>query len=139
MAKSFLDRNANVNSITRLRRNAQRGRSETAIDASQIISGTFVVGSFGTNVKITAVGSGFYVKEGTNATMGKATLIGGTVVVSTTKVTANSRIFLTTDGGTLTHVGSPYISARTAGTSFTITSTNALDVSDVAWIIIEPA
>lgn len=91
------------------------------------------------NAKINKVGSGLYVKEGTNATMGTATLSSGTVVVSTTKVTANSRIFLTTNGGTLTNIGSPYVSARTAGTSFTISSTNILDSSNVAWVILEPA
>lgn len=85
------------------------------------------------------VGSGFALKEGTNATMGTATLSGGTVVVSTTKVTANSRIFLTVQGGTLTNVGTPYVSARTAGTSFTISSVNPLDASNVGWIIIEPS
>lgn len=88
--------------------------------------------------KLPTVGTGIYVKEGTNATMGSATLVGGTVVVSTTKVTANSRIFLTNNvnGGTL---GSLSVSARTAGTSFTISSTNVLDTSTVAWVIIEPA
>lgn len=91
------------------------------------------------NVTLPTAGNGVLIKEGTNATMGIATLSGGTVVVSTTKVTANSRIFLTVNGGTLTNVGTPYVSARTASTSFTITSTNASDVSDVAWIIIEPA
>lgn len=77
--------------------------------------------------------------EGTNATMGTATLVGGTVVVSTTRVTASSRIFLTVNGGTLTNVGAVYISARTASTSFTITSVNVLDTSAVAWMIVEPA
>lgn len=90
-------------------------------------------------IKLNTVGGGLFIKEGTNATSGIATLSGGTVVVSTTKVTANSRIFLTIDGGTLTNVGTVYISARSAGTSFTISSTNVLDSSDVAWIIIEPA
>jgi len=89
-------------------------------------------------LKINTVGKGLYIKEGTNATMGHATLSGGTVVVSTTKVTANSRIQLTINGGTLTNVGSVYESTRTAGTSFTISSTNVLDASDVSWVIIEP-
>lgn len=90
------------------------------------------------DLKLPTVGTGIYVKEGTNATMGSATLVGGTVVVSTTKVTANSRIFLTNNvnGGTL---GSISVSARTAGTSFTISSTNVLDTSTIAWVIIEPA
>jgi hypothetical protein len=82
---------------------------------------------------------GIQVPEGANKTMGIATLSSGTVTVNTTAVTANSRIFLTVNGGTLTNVGTPYVSARSAGTSFTITSTNASDASDVAWIIIEPA
>lgn len=96
------------------------------------------VGTVG-DVVLTTAGNGLYVKEGSNATMGTATLSSGTITVNTTKVTANSRIFLTINGGTLTNVGTPYVSARSAGTSFTITSTNASDASNVAWIIIEPA
>lgn len=91
------------------------------------------------SVTLPVAGNGISIKEGTNATMGTATLSSGTVTVNTTAVTANSRIFLTVNGGTLTNVGSTYISARSAGTSFTITSTNVLDASNVAWIIIEPA
>src|SRR5690606_31196463 len=72
---------------------------------------------------------GIQVPEGSNKTMGIATLSSGTVTVNTTAVTANSRIFLTVNGGTLTNVGTPYVSARSAGTSFTITSTNASDAS----------
>lgn len=94
---------------------------------------------FDGNVAVGLAGKGFQVKEGANAKMGTATLVGGTVTVSTTAVTANSRIFLTVNGGTLLNVGSTYISARTAATSFTISSTNVLDSSNVAWIIIEPA
>lgn len=93
---------------------------------------------FGGDVKIGTVGKGLYVKEGTNATMGKATLVAGTVTVTTTKVTANSRIFLTNQNGSGT-VGTPYVSSRTAATSFVITSTSGTDTSDIAWIIIEPA
>lgn len=90
------------------------------------------------NVKLPVVGRGIYIKEGSNATMGTAVLSGGTVVVSTNKVTANSRIFLTanTPGGTL---GAVYVSARSAGTSFTITSISVIDTSTIAWIIIEPS
>ena len=78
------------------------------------------------------------IKEGTNAAMGVATLVAGTVVVNNTRITANTRIFLTiqSPAGTL---GVVYVSARTAGTSFTITSTSILDTSTVAWMIVEPA
>ena len=91
------------------------------------------------DLKLGTAGNGLYVKEGTNSTMGVVTLVLGVATVSTTKVTANSRIFLTTQGGTLTNVASVYISARTPGTSFTITSMNLLDTSDVGWLIVEPA
>jgi hypothetical protein len=79
------------------------------------------------------------VKEGSNAKMGTATLNGSTeVTISNTSVTTNSRILLTiqSPGGT---VGSPYVSSRSAGTSFGIKSTNASDSSTVAYHIIEPA
>ncbi len=90
------------------------------------------------NLLIQTVGTGLRVKEGSNAKMGTATLVAGTVTVNTTAVTANSRIFLTqqTLSGT---AGSVYVSARTAGTSFTITSTNAANTAAVAWMIVEPA
>lgn len=92
----------------------------------------------GASLTLGTAGGGLKVKEGTNATMGTATLVAGTVVVSTTKVTANSRIFLTaqTSGAA---PGALRVSARTAGTSFTITSTSGTDTSLVAWFLLEPA
>lgn len=78
------------------------------------------------------------INEGANAAMGVATLVAGTITVSNTLVTANSRIFITSqdpNGGTPAYT---YVSARTAATSFTITSLSALDTSIVAWEIKEP-
>ena len=108
-----------------------RQRESPVVDdeGNQTLSGNLTLGTAGNGLKI---------KEGSNATMGVATLVGGTVTVSTTKVTASSRIFLThqTVGGTVGAVG---VSARTPGASFVITSINVLDTSDVAWLIVEPA
>jgi hypothetical protein len=75
--------------------------------------------------------------EGANAAMGTTVLVGGAKVVANTKVTANTRIFLTSqaDGGT---PGWLRISARTPGTSFTITSSSGADTSTVAYELIEP-
>ena len=70
--------------------------------------------------------------------MGTATLTAGAVTVSTTAVTANSRIFLTAQSGT-TNAGFLSVSTRTAGTSFAIASSNASDARTVAWMIVEPA
>jgi soluble P-type ATPase len=68
---------------------------------------------------------------------GLIALSGGTITVPTTAVTTTSRIFLTSNvvGGT---PGALYVSARTPGTSFNITSTSGADTSSVAWIISEP-
>lgn len=88
-------------------------------------------------IETRSTGGTLMINDGSNEQMGLAVLVGGTVTVNNTKVTANSRIFLTTQilGGT---IGIQYISARVAGTSFTITSSNVLDTSSVGWLIIEP-
>lgn len=90
------------------------------------------------NLVVNTVGTGLQIKEGTDAKMGTAVLVAGSKVVSTVAVTANSRIYLTSnfDGGT---VGFLRVSARTAATSFTITSSSGADTSTVAWVIIEPS
>lgn len=92
----------------------------------------------GGNLVVNRLGKTLKLKEGANAVMGRSTLVAGTVTVNTTAVTAASEIFLTSqvDGGT---PGFVRVTARTAGTSFTITSSNVLDTSDIAWVILEPA
>jgi hypothetical protein len=83
------------------------------------------------------IGSKQYIKEGVNGVMGIATLVAGTVTVNTTRVTTNSRIFLTPqDSGNM--IGSIRVFSRVDGTSFTIKSTNATDTISVAWEIKEP-
>lgn len=91
------------------------------------------------DLKLGTAGNGLYIKEGSNATMGTAVANGTTeVIVSTTKVTATSRIFLTcnTVGGT--PLGVYYVSSRSAGVSFGFKAA-ATDTSTIAWHIIEPA
>ena len=104
------------------------------------ITGTLTVNSFlftGGFVDIESAGQGLRVAEGANAKQGTATLVAGTVTVANTSVTANSRIFLTGQvlGGT---AGALNVTSRVAGTSFTVTSTNAADTSTFAYEIIEP-
>lgn len=91
------------------------------------------------DLSIATAGRGLKVAEGTNAKMGLATLAAGTVTVATTAVTANSRIYLTGQGDTAGTEGWLRVSARVAGTSFTITSSSGTDTSTVAWMIVEPA
>lgn len=68
---------------------------------------------------------------------GRSVLVGGTVVVANTSVTAVSNIYLTSqvDGGA---PGFLRVSTRTAGTSFTILSSSGTDTSTVAWYMVEP-
>ena len=111
----------------------------SARDTTWARQGAGQIGTADSDIIIGLAGKGLRVKEGSNAKMGTATLNGTTAVtVSTTAVTATSRILLTinTPGGT---PASPYVFTRTAGTSFQIKSTGASDTSVVAWVILEPA
>lgn len=88
---------------------------------------------------LSVVGKGLYIKEGSNATSGTLTLNGTTeVTVSTTKVTANSRIHLTVQAPGGTPAWACGVSSRIAGTSFGVKGI-ALDTSTVAWLIMEPS
>lgn len=77
------------------------------------------------------------VNSGTGAAIGNATLVGGTVDVANTAVTANSYVILSrkTVGGTagnLTYVLDP-------GVKFTIGSSSGSDTSVVTWVLVQPA
>jgi hypothetical protein len=89
------------------------------------------------NVVIAGVGKGLVIAEGANARAGVATLVGGTVTVPNTSVTANTHIVLTrqTAGGTLGHLSC----TKTAGASFTVDSSSATETSTVFWMLVEPA
>jgi hypothetical protein len=90
------------------------------------------------NLAISTVGNGIQVKGGSNAKIGSGTLVGGTVTISNTSVTTNSKIFVQdTTSGSLANVGSLVVSAKSAGTSFTVTSSNILDTSTFDYFIVE--
>jgi hypothetical protein len=99
------------------------------------------------NIIAATAGKGLQIKEGTNARMGVATLSSGTVTVSNTSVTANTRIILGRySPGSSTALGILSVGTVSASTSFVI---NALkeadatvqtnDVSVVDWILVEAA
>lgn len=77
-----------------------------------------------------AIDAGGAVRQGT------ATLVAGTVTVADAKITANStiRILSKTLGGT---PGAHFISAKSVGVSFTITSTSNTDTSTVNFSVID--
>ena len=97
--------------------------SQVDLTTAQTITGTKTFSKIG-------------VTTGSNASAGTGTLASGTVTISTTAVTANSLIFLTDTASSLTNVGTLSVSAKSAGTSFTVTSANALDTSTFNWLII---
>jgi len=87
-------------------------------------------------VDVNLTGGGLKIAEGANAKQGASALTAGVVTVANTSVTAASRILVTgnADGGT---PGFQRVSGRTAGTSFTITSSSGTDTSTAAWEIFE--
>lgn len=92
------------------------------------------------NFSIMLAGHGLRVAEGTNAKQGVSTLVGGTLVVANTSITAVSRVQLTPQTlGTVTTPSACGVSARVAATSFTILCSQATDTSVIAWEIFEPA
>jgi hypothetical protein len=99
------------------------------IDSTGLVS--VLLGS----LAIGTLGKGLTVKSGAGAKVGQATLVAGTVTVTNTNITANSRIFLTvsTAGGTQGFLST----TKSAGASFTITSTSATETSVVDWFIVE--
>lgn len=88
------------------------------------------------NLTLNTAGNKLNITTGTNASAGTGTLTGGTVTISTTAVTSSSLIFLTDTASSVTNVGSLTVSSKSAGTSFTVTSTLALDTSTFNWFII---
>jgi hypothetical protein len=104
------------------------------LDANVTVTGPILAES---GVDVNTAGQGLSVAEGTNCKQGTAILSAGTAVVQNTSVTSSSRIFLTSqsDGGT---PGFLRVSTRTAGVSFTITSSSGSDTSTVAYELIEP-
>jgi lysophospholipase L1-like esterase len=75
----------------------------------------------------------------TDPRSGVATLVAGTKVVTSRVVTASSRIVCGIQSlGTVAVPKAIGVTARTAGTSFTLTSADATDTSVVWWEIVEP-
>ncbi|OCX52657.1 hypothetical protein BEL04_14520 [Mucilaginibacter sp. PPCGB 2223] len=89
------------------------------------------------NLNLVSVGNKLKIATGTNASIGTATLVAGTVTISTTAVTASSKIFITrnTTGGTIGSLSVPSTSI-TANTSFVINSDSASDTSTINWWVI---
>lgn len=108
-----------------------------AVDILWNTTDTSTIGSATACPLSVSVGSGgvAVLETGSNKKLGSAVLVGGTVTVSNTSVSANTRVFLTrsTTGGVLGNLSTTKINA----TSFTINSDNIADTSTVNWLLIE--
>jgi hypothetical protein len=112
-------------------KNAFAGRTtigdtvDNGTDQLQVYNGSINIATAGGKIKIAT---------GSNASVNGSTFSGGAVTVSNTAVTASSRIFI--QYTSCSNCGTTYISAKVAGTSFTVTSSNVLDASTFDyWII----
>lgn len=95
---------------------------------------TQATGDFG----ITTAGKTLRIKEGSNAKMGSGTLVAGKATIANTSVTAESRIFLTRTGA-IAAAGALSVTAKVAGTSFTVESASGTDTGTFNYLILEPA
>lgn len=69
----------------------------------------------------------------TQVLVGRSKLAGGTVAVALTQITDNSLIFANGDDSAVTGI---LTITRTAGTSFTLTSSVGGDAGFVAWLVV---
>ncbi len=103
------------------------GATTTPTDKLEV-TGNFALLTAGNKIKIAT---------GSNASMGTATLVAGTVTVNTTAVATGSTIFVScnTPGGVQGILSAPAASITNA-TSFIINSSNVADTSTVNWWLI---
>jgi hypothetical protein len=88
------------------------------------------------SMSLKTAGNKINIATGTNASIGtSAAMVAGTITISTTAVTASSKIFLTNAAPAGT-IGVLSVGTIVAGTSFVINSSSALDTSTVNWFII---
>lgn len=87
------------------------------------------------NIDISFQAAKFRMDTGANAPVGEATLVGGTVTVNNTNVTATTLALLSrrVAGGTLGDL----TYTRNAGVSFTINSTSGTDTSTISYFLID--
>ncbi len=109
-----------------------RGREEKIGINTNDSSERFVING---NLKLLTAGDKILIATGSNASIGTATLSGGTITVSTTAVTSSSKIFISYSG-TPTNPGYITTTNIVNGTSFDIVSSSGTDGSAVNWWII---
>lgn len=117
---------------------ATTGSTLVTITPGAAQSASSIVLSQAGSQSFSVVGAGLIFKSGTNARTGTGTLVGGTLAVANTSITANSQVFVQdTGGGVIANIGTLYVASQTASTGFTVTSSNAIDTSTFRYWIFE--
>lgn len=107
-----------------------------AVNAAGTTGATLHLGTLDATNSITMrAAAPLSVTSGTNQRAGNAVLVGGTVTINNTTVTANTLVMLSpkTASGTL----GTYTYTLSAGASFTINSSSAIDTSTISYFLIE--
>jgi hypothetical protein len=91
----------------------------------------------GGDIGLGTVGGRLRLKAGSNGSTGSGTLSSGTATIANTSVTSTSIIILVDTGSSITNLGSLQVSSKTAGTGFTVQSSNVLDTSTFTYILLE--
>lgn len=112
--------------------------NKLAVGTTSKTSGAGLLIDSAGEIGVTTAGSGISIQEGSNARMGVAVLVAGTVTVSTTAVQTGDRIFLTRTAASGT-IGALSVENIINATSFRIDSTDSAETSTVEWIIVRPA
>lgn len=109
--------------------------------SSQIYAGTGAMTIVGEGSQLVFPESSSFVVGNGKVNMGTVKLSSGVGTVTSTAVTAVSRIFLASNqmGGGTSTMGYLFIATRTAGTQFVIQSSTTQDTSIATWLLFEPA
>lgn len=109
----------------------------TGVSANTLTAASGAITATNGNLVLATAGNKLSIATGANASVGSIALVGGTITVSTTAVTASSLIFVTVGAlGTVAVAKAMHVSNIVAGTSFDITSADNTDTSTVNWLII---
>lgn len=116
---------------------------DAAAGSNGAVTNNYAIGADG-NLALVTAGNKLFIKEGSNGSMGQATLVAGTKAITITGVTTSTRAFIgfVSAGGTVTTTWQ-YKTVCTANT-LTITAidntgtTNTSDTSVINYFVIEP-
>lgn len=126
--------NINTSGVTSIRNSLYVGGQVTPTYKLDVAGGDIGIATLGSGIRLKTVSTS---TTSSTQTVGKSTLVAGTITITNANVTANSLIFITdTNAGALTNVGTLTVVAGSG--SFVVTSTNVLDVSTFNYLIIQP-